>query len=37
MIRQQTANTAGNGLTVRASGATSGATNKNGGTLNLTG
>lgn len=37
MIRQTTANTAGNGLTVRASGATSGATDKNGGTLNLTG
>jgi hypothetical protein len=35
MERNTTSNTAGNGLTVQASGATSGATNKNGGNLTL--
>lgn len=35
MEREATANTAGNALTVQAGGATSAATDKNGGTLNL--
>lgn len=37
MERHTTADTAGNGLTVQAGGATSGATNKNGGNLVLSG
>lgn len=36
MVRNTTANTAGNGLTIQAGGATSAATDKNGGTLTLT-
>lgn len=36
MIRETTASTAGNSLTVRAGGSTVGGTNLNGGTLNLT-
>src|SRR5262249_12712993 len=36
MERNPTSNTAGNGLTIQASGATAGATNKNGGNLTLT-
>jgi len=35
MERNPTSNTAGNSLTIQASGATAGATNKNGGTLTL--
>lgn len=35
MVRQATADTAGNALTIQASGATVGATNKNGGDLIL--